>query len=125
MLVSSVARKAVFRKADWCRHSYSTSSQSNAVGKPLYEPPEGPKPAIPCRRCSSLKDMSLPALLRLATKPLVLAEHTSKRQQPLNILLTILGWIPGIVHALFVVHNHLAEKRNQAVINAIEKKGNE
>ncbi len=46
-------------------------------------------------------------------------------QALLNIFLTILGWIPGIVHALFVVHNHLAEKRNQAVIDAIEKKGND
>lgn len=45
-------------------------------------------------------------------------------QTVLNILLTLLGWIPGIVHALFVVHNHLAEKRNQELIDAIEKKRN-
>ncbi len=40
----------------------------------------------------------------------------------LNIILTILGWIPGVIHALFVVNNHLADKRNQELIDAIEKK---
>lgn len=42
-------------------------------------------------------------------------------QMILNIVLTLLGWIPGAVHALFVVHNHLAEKRNQQLIKAINK----
>ncbi|KEI69781.1 MULTISPECIES: YqaE/Pmp3 family membrane protein [Endozoicomonas] len=40
----------------------------------------------------------------------------------LNIILTILGWIPGVIHALFVVNNHLADKRNKELIDAIEKK---
>ena len=43
----------------------------------------------------------------------------------LNIILTLLGWIPGMIHALFVVHNHLADKRNQAVIDAIANKDNQ
>ncbi len=41
----------------------------------------------------------------------------------LNIFLTLLGWIPGMIHALFVVNSHLADKRNQAVIDAINKQG--
>ncbi len=40
----------------------------------------------------------------------------------LNIILTILGWIPGVIHALFVVNSHLADKRNKELINAIENK---
>ena len=40
----------------------------------------------------------------------------------LNIILTLLGWIPGVVHALFVVHTHLADKRNEELIKAIENK---
>ena len=27
----------------------------------------------------------------------------------LSIFLTLLFWIPGVVHALFVVHSHLAD----------------
>lgn len=41
-------------------------------------------------------------------------------QMILNIILTLLGWIPGIIHALFVVNSHLADKRNQKVIDAIK-----
>lgn len=43
-------------------------------------------------------------------------------QVVLNIILTLLGWIPGVIHALFVVQNHLADKRNKELINAIENK---
>lgn len=39
----------------------------------------------------------------------------------LNIILTICGWIPGVIHALFVVNSHLADKRNQELIDAIEQ----
>jgi len=38
----------------------------------------------------------------------------------LNILLTILFWIPGMIHALFVVHSHLADKRTKKIVKAIE-----
>ncbi len=36
----------------------------------------------------------------------------------LNILLTLLGWIPGVIHAVLVVHEHLADKRAQRIIRA-------
>ena len=39
----------------------------------------------------------------------------------LNIILTLLGFIPGIIHALFVVHNHLADKRTDRLVKAINK----
>ena len=39
----------------------------------------------------------------------------------LNIILTLCFWIPGVVHALFVVHNHLNEKQTQKIVDAIEK----
>jgi uncharacterized membrane protein YqaE (UPF0057 family) len=39
----------------------------------------------------------------------------------LNIVLTICFWIPGVIHALFVVNNHLADKRTDKIVNAIEK----
>ena len=40
----------------------------------------------------------------------------------LNIVLTLLGWIPGVIHALFVVNSHLADKRNEDLIDAINNK---
>lgn len=41
----------------------------------------------------------------------------------LNIFLTLLFWVPGMVHALFVVHNHLADKRTDRIVRAIGEKG--
>jgi hypothetical protein len=29
-------------------------------------------------------------------------------------------WIPGILHALFVVHTHLADKRTDRIVDAIK-----
>lgn len=40
----------------------------------------------------------------------------------LNILLTLLGWIPGVVHAILVVHNHLEDKRARKIIEAVKSK---
>jgi len=42
-------------------------------------------------------------------------------QALLNLVLTILLWIPGAVHALFVVHNHLADKRTDRLIKTVGK----
>jgi uncharacterized membrane protein YqaE (UPF0057 family) len=39
----------------------------------------------------------------------------------LNIILCILGWIPGIVHALLVVGSYEADKRNAKLIKAMRK----
>ena len=41
-------------------------------------------------------------------------------QAILNIFLCIAFWIPGVVHALFVVHNHMADRRNKELIKAIK-----
>ena len=42
-------------------------------------------------------------------------------QGVLNIFLTLAFWIPGVVHALFVVHTHLADKRNKELIKAVKE----
>ena len=39
----------------------------------------------------------------------------------LNFILTLLGWIPGMIHAFMVVNNDKAEKRNQEQIQAIRE----
>ena len=39
----------------------------------------------------------------------------------LNIFLTLLGWIPGMIHAFMVVNDEKAEKRNQEQIKVIQE----
>ena len=36
----------------------------------------------------------------------------------LNILLTLLFWIPGVIHAILVVNSHLADKRTDRLVKA-------
>lgn len=39
----------------------------------------------------------------------------------LNLLLTLLGYIPGMVHALFIVHSHIEDKRAESIIDAVKE----
>jgi uncharacterized membrane protein YqaE (UPF0057 family) len=41
----------------------------------------------------------------------------------LNIILCILGWVPGMIHALIVVGSYEADKRNEKLIKAIRESG--
>ena len=41
-------------------------------------------------------------------------------QAILNLVLTLFFWVPGIVHALFVVADHKAEKRARRVERAMD-----
>lgn len=38
----------------------------------------------------------------------------------ISIFLTLAFWIPGVIHALFVVHSHLADKRTAQIVDAIK-----
>ncbi len=42
-------------------------------------------------------------------------------QALVNLLLTMLGWIPGVIHAILVVSSRNADKRTDRVIKAMEK----
>lgn len=42
-------------------------------------------------------------------------------QALLNLVLTLCFWIPGVIHAILVVNSHKADKRNQALIKAMNK----
>ena len=37
----------------------------------------------------------------------------------LNVFLTLFFWIPGMIHAILVVHSHLADKRTAKMVQAI------
>ena len=43
-------------------------------------------------------------------------------QALLNLILTLLFWIPGLIHAIFVVNGYYADKRTNRVIEAIKGK---
>ena len=63
-------------------------------------------------------------LLAIILPPLAVFLCGKPIQTILSIILTLCFWVPGVIHALFVVHNHLAEKRNKELIKAIkESKG--
>lgn len=53
-----------------------------------------------------------PLAVLLAGKPI---------QALLNVLLTLLLWVPGVVHALLVVSNYYADKRTNRVVNEMRK----
>ena len=38
----------------------------------------------------------------------------------LNILLCLLMWVPGVVHAILVVHDRNADKRTRRIIRAMK-----
>ena len=44
-------------------------------------------------------------------------------QAIVNVLLLPFVWIPAVVHALFVVHNHHADVRADRLIHAMRRQG--
>ena len=55
-----------------------------------------------------------PLAVLLAGKPV---------QASLNLALTLLLWVPGMVHALVVVHHVAAEKRQDWLVEAVRRSG--
>ena len=39
----------------------------------------------------------------------------------LNVLLTLLGWIPGVIHAVFVVAEYKADRRAKWTVEAVRR----
>lgn len=39
----------------------------------------------------------------------------------INIILTLLFYVPGAIHAVLVVHTYLADKRTDRIVNAVGK----
>ncbi len=60
-------------------------------------------------------------LLAIILPPLAVLLCGKPVQFILNFLLTLCFWIPGVVHALFVVNSHLADKRTERIEKAIRE----
>ncbi|WP_058301769.1 YqaE/Pmp3 family membrane protein [Gorillibacterium timonense] len=39
----------------------------------------------------------------------------------LNLILTLFFYVPGVIHAILIVNEYKADKRNKKLINAIQK----
>jgi uncharacterized membrane protein YqaE (UPF0057 family) len=59
--------------------------------------------------------------LAIILPPLAVFLCAKPIQALLNLLLTLLGWVPGVIHALFVVHNHLADQRADRIVDAMKR----
>ena len=64
-------------------------------------------------------------LLALLLPPVAVFICGKPVQGLINIVLCLFLWVPGIIHALFVVHNHHEDKRTDKIVKAIEAAGNE
>ncbi|MES3007138.1 MAG: YqaE/Pmp3 family membrane protein [Pseudomonadota bacterium] len=62
-------------------------------------------------------------LLAIVFPPLAVFLCGKPIQAILSILLTLAFWIPGVIHALFVVHAHLNDKRTDRIVKAIKEQG--
>jgi uncharacterized membrane protein YqaE (UPF0057 family) len=60
-------------------------------------------------------------LLAIILPPLAVLLCGKPIQFLFNIILTLLFWIPGVVHAILVVNDHYANKRTQKIVKAIEQ----
>ena len=62
-------------------------------------------------------------LLAIILPPVAVLLCGKPVQFVLNIILTCLFWVPGMIHALFVVHSHLADERTARLEKAIRESG--
>lgn len=60
-------------------------------------------------------------LLAILVPPLAVMKCHKPRQAALNVVLTLLFWLPGAAHAALMVYDHQEEQRAQNVSDAIQK----
>lgn len=63
-------------------------------------------------------------LIAILFPPLAVLLCGKPIQAILNVFLTLLFWIPGMIHALFVVNSHIADKRADRLEKAIRETAN-
>ena len=60
-------------------------------------------------------------ILAILLPPLAVLSCGKPFQAIVNIVLTVFFWIPGVVHALLVVHGYHEDRRTERLIDAIER----
>ena len=56
--------------------------------------------------------------LAIVLPPLAVLLCGKPLQFVLNLILTLVFWVPGVIHALFIVHDYLADKRVDRIVTA-------
>jgi uncharacterized membrane protein YqaE (UPF0057 family) len=60
-------------------------------------------------------------LLAVLLPPLAVLLCGKPFQAVINLLLTLLLWVPGVIHAVLVVHNHYSDKRTDRIVREMRK----
>ncbi len=60
-------------------------------------------------------------LLAIVLPPVAVLMSGKPIQALINLVLTILGWIPGVIHAMLVVSSHHADKRTNRIVQAMDR----
>ena len=58
-------------------------------------------------------------LLALLLPPLAVLLCGKPFQALLNLVLTLLGWLPGAIHTILVVNSHENDKRTERIIRSL------
>ncbi len=65
------------------------------------------------------KESSVRYLLCIVLPPVAVLTTGRWFQAILNVVLTILGWVPGVVHAALIVQDFKEEQRTNRIIDAV------
>ena len=60
-------------------------------------------------------------LVAVILPPLAVLLAGKPFQAILNLILTLLFYVPGLIHAIFVVHNHYADKRQDRMMRDLNQ----
>jgi uncharacterized membrane protein YqaE (UPF0057 family) len=58
-------------------------------------------------------------LLAILLPPVAVLICGKPFQAIINLVLTLMLWVPGVIHALFVAHNYYADQRNKELVAAV------
>jgi len=58
-------------------------------------------------------------ILAIVLPPIAVLTCGKPFQTIFNLVLTLMFWIPGMIHALFVVHNHHADRRADELLRVL------
>ena len=61
-------------------------------------------------------------LVAILLPPLAVLLSGKPIQALLNLVLTLLGWIPGVIHAILVVNARNADRRHKEMMQAMHKR---
>lgn len=60
-------------------------------------------------------------LIAILLPPLAVLLCGKPIQFVLNVFLTLLVYVPGMIHAILVVHNYYADKRTDRIVKAVKE----